>query len=119
MMAYWPAGDADAFDILGDPESQALAQRMAGWATTLGVAHKMWIDHDYCYGDDHTNFQEAGFPAIAPMDCVEAHNIGGEQTPHYHQTTDRVDTLYMPFTARVAGVIVATFADLGEPLPPL
>jgi hypothetical protein len=54
------------------------------------------------------------------MDCVEAHNVGesGEDTPHYHQTSDRVDTLYMPFTARVAGVIVATFADLGGPLAP-
>jgi transposase len=89
---------------------------MADWATRLGVAHKVWIQHAYCYGDDHTNFQEAGFPAISPMDCVEAHNLAtGETTPHYHQTSDRTETLYLPFTARVAGVIVATFAALGEP----
>jgi hypothetical protein len=119
MIGYWPLGDGDAFDILGDPASTELVDRMAAWATTLGVAHKTWIQHNYCYGDDHTNFQEAGFPAITPMDCVEAHNIpaSGESTPHYHMPTDRTDTLHMPFTTRVAGVIVATFADLGQPVP--
>jgi Zn-dependent M28 family amino/carboxypeptidase len=118
MIGYWPLGDDDAFDILGDTESTALVDQMAGWATQLGVAHKRWIMHDYCYGDDHTNFQEAGFPAITPMDCVEAHNIpsSGESTPHYHLTTDRSETLHLPFTARVVGVIVAALADLGDPV---
>ena len=54
------------------------------------------------------------------MDCVEAHNVfsTGETTPHYHQTSDRVETLYMPFTAKVVGVIVATLADLAGPVAP-
>ena len=54
------------------------------------------------------------------MDCVEAHNVAasGEETPHYHQTSDTMSSLHMPFTTRVASVIVATFADLGEPVAP-
>lgn len=118
MIAYWPLGDGDALDILGDSGSSALGARMAGFAQRLGVTHKIWMNHDYCYGDDHTNFQEAGFPAISPMDCVEAHNLpeSGEDTPSYHQPSDRMGTLYLPFTTKVAQVIVATFADLGEPL---
>ena len=117
MIAYWPLGDADAFDILGDTESESLVNDMAGIADEMGVANKVWIEHRYCMGDDHTSFQDAGFPAISPMDCVEAHNVRGteEDTPHYHSTSDTVDTLYMPFTARVAQVIVASLATWAEP----
>lgn len=112
MIGYWPAEDADAFDILGDEDSEALVTDMAAVADALGVANKTWINHSYCYGDDHTNWQEAGYPAISPMDCVESHNDSHthEDLPHYHRSTDTLDTLYMPFTARVTGVIVATLA---------
>jgi len=117
MIGYWPLGDADSFDILGDTASQHLVEQMAGIADALGVANKTWIQHGYCYGDDHTNFQEAGSPAISPMDCVEAHNVtsSGESTPHYHKTTDTLSTLHMHFTTRVTGVLVGTFATLGQP----
>lgn len=117
MMAYWPLGDADAFDILGDDDSEALVHDMAGIADQMGVANKVWIEHRYCQGDDHTSFQDAGIPAISPMDCVEAHNVRGteEDVPYYHTSGDTVDTLYMPFTTRVAEVIVASLATWAEP----
>lgn len=119
MIGYWPLGMQDKFDILGDDASMFLVDQMSAVATQLGVAHKVWIQHGYCYGDDHTMFQEAGFPAITPMDCVEAHNLSvGEDTPHYHQISDTSATLYMPFTTKVAGVIVATLAELGIPAAP-
>jgi hypothetical protein len=112
MMAWWPAGDDDAFDILGDEASEPLVADMAAVADNLGVANKTWIEHNYCYGDDHTRYQDAGFPAISPMDCVEAHNVrgSGERTPNYHRTTDTTDTLYLPFTTRVTQVTTVTFA---------
>ena len=118
MIGYWPAGDEDELDILGDEGSRELAEQMDDIASKLGVATNLWIEHDYCYGDAHTRFQEAGFPAISPMDCVEAHNVpsSGEALPHYHRTTDTSDTLHMGFTTRAVQVIVATFADLGEPI---
>ncbi len=118
MLGYWPLGDLDMFDILGDPASAPLVARMADVATRLGVAHKTWTDPSYCYGDDQTTFQEAGIPAITTMDCVEGHNLpaSGESTPHYHRATDTLDTLYMPLTTKVAGVMVATLAELAEPV---
>ena len=118
MLGYWPLGDLDMFDILGDPASAPLVARMADVATRLGVAHKTWTDPSYCYGDDQTTFQEAGIPAITTMDCVEGHNLpaSGESTPHYHRATDTLDTLYMPLTTKVAVVMVATLAELAEPV---
>lgn len=117
MIGYWPLGEADLFDILGDNASEGLVEHMADVATRLGVAHKTWIEHAFCYGDDHTNYQEGGIPAITPMDCVEAHNVATaqEETPHYHRTTDTIDTLNLPFTTKVAGVIIGTLAELAEP----
>lgn len=120
MIGYWPQGESDAMDILGDPASSHLVDRMADVAMRMGVPFKKYVEHTYCYGDDHTSFQEAGIPAISPMDCVEAHNIAsaGEDTPHYHKPTDTFDTLHMPFTTKVAQVIVATLAELAEPVAP-
>ncbi len=120
MIGYWPQGENDAMDILGDPASSHLVTHMADVATRMGVPHKTYVEHTYCYGDDHTSFQEAGIPAISPMDCVEAHNVAGsgEDTPHYHKPSDTFDTLHMPFTTKVAQVIVATLAELAEPVEP-
>jgi len=119
MIGYWPLGNDDLFDILGDPASAHLVAQMADIAEALGVAHKTFIEHGYCYGDDHTMYQEAGLPAFTTMDCVEAHNLPaatGETTPHYHDGSDTIDTLHLPFTARVVGVMVAHFATWGEPI---
>lgn len=119
MIGYWPLGDDDAFDILGDDVSEPLVRDMASVADELGVANKTWVNHNYCYGDDHTNFQDAGIPAISPMDCVEAHNVpgSGEDDPHYHRTSDTLDTLHLPFTARVTEVIVVSLARWAAPTP--
>ena len=117
MIAYWPLGDGDAFDILGDTESSWMVDDLADAADHLGVANKKWIQHRYCQGDDHTSFQDAGIPAISPMDCVEAHNVSssGEDTPYYHRSSDTIETLSMPFTTRVAQVIVGALATWAEP----
>lgn len=119
MIGYWPNGEADKFDILGDTASTFLVDHMADVATRQGVPFKKWIDHQFCYGDDHTMYQEAGFPAITPMDCVEAHNVASsmEDTPHYHMPTDTSATLHLPFYTKVVGVIVTTVAELAHPVP--
>jgi Zn-dependent M28 family amino/carboxypeptidase len=117
MIGYWPQGESDQMDILGDGASEVLVDHMANVATQLGVGFKKYINHTFCYGDDHTSFQEAGFPSITPMDCVEAHNMStGEDTPHYHATTDVLSTLHMGFTTKVVGVIIVTLAELAQPV---
>ena len=117
MIAYWPLGDGDAFDILGDTESSWMVDDLADAADHLGVANKKWIQHRYCQGDDHTSFQDAGIPAISPMDCVEAHNLpaSGEDTPWYHTSSDTIETLSLPFTGRVTQVIVGALAIWADP----
>ena len=117
MIAYWPLGDGDAFDILGDTESSWMVDDLADAADHLCVANKTWIQHRYCQGDDHTSFQDAGIPAISPMDCVEAHNVSssGEDTPYSHRSSDTIETLSMPFTTRVAQVIVGALATWADP----
>ncbi len=120
MIGYWPQGESDQMDILGDPSSEMLIEHMAVVAGKLGVGFKKWVNHDYCYGDDHTSFQEAGIPSITPMDCVEAHNVSTstEDTPHYHRTSDTSVTLHMGMTTKVASVIVVTMAELALPVAP-
>ena len=51
------------------------------------------------------------------MDCVEAHNLpqSGEHTPHYHKTSDTIDTLHMPFMTDVVGVLVGALAQWVSP----
>jgi hypothetical protein len=119
MIAYWPLEDNDFVDILGDRNSETLVNRVASLSTELKLPYKPWINHAYCYGDDHTYFQEAGYPAMTLMDCVEAHNVptSGETLPYYHKTTDTLETLYLPFTNRVVMLHVAAIADFAQPLP--
>lgn len=100
MIGYWPQGEQDQFDILGDPASAFLVEKMADVATRQGVAHKKYIDHSFCYGDDHTNFQEAGFPAITPMDCVEAHNIASANEARRITTARRIRSRRFTWASR-------------------
>ena len=123
MVGYWPGGEDDSVDILGDEDSEWLVDAAADLADRMGLAHRRWVDHTFCFGDDHTNWQEGGFPAISPMDCVEAHNGGPghdemdpEQIPHYHRSSDTLQTLHMGFTTRVSGWMIATVAELAGPV---
>jgi hypothetical protein len=51
---------------------------------------------------DHSSFWDHGYPALMITDTSFMRN------PHYHQTSDTVDTLDFPFLAKVtAGVCTA------------
>ena len=52
------------------------------------------------------------------MDCYEGHqNPGGsgESTPHYHRTTDTIETLDLDQTTEAVRATVATMAVLAQP----
>jgi aminopeptidase YwaD len=58
---------------------------------------------------DHTSFWEHGFPAVMLTDTANFRN------PHYHRSTDTLDTLNLDFLASVAdGVTAAVFALAGQ-----
>jgi Zn-dependent M28 family amino/carboxypeptidase len=59
---------------------------------------------------DHTSFWEHGFPAVMLTDTANFRN------PHYHQSTDTLETLTVDFIASVAdGVTAAVMALAGQP----
>ena len=51
---------------------------------------------------DHAPFWDAGFPALLVTDTAFLRN------PHYHAASDTIDTLDLPFLARVCQGVVAT-----------
>jgi aminopeptidase YwaD len=55
---------------------------------------------------DHTAFWEQGFPAVMLTDTADFRN------PHYHQPTDRLDTLDLHFMASVADGLAAAVRAL-------
>ncbi len=59
---------------------------------------------------DHAPFWDAGFPAVMITDTAFLRN------PHYHQPTDTLDTLDLPFLTQVATATAAAAADLARPV---
>ncbi len=57
---------------------------------------------------DHASFWDGGYPAVMLTDTAMFRN------PHYHQPTDRADTLDYAFMAAVARATIATVATLAE-----
>lgn len=55
---------------------------------------------------DHTAFWEHGFPAVMVTDTANFRN------PHYHRSTDTVDTLNLNFLAAVADAVTAAVLAL-------
>jgi hypothetical protein len=55
---------------------------------------------------DHTSFWEQGFPAVMLTDTANFRN------PHYHQPTDRLETLNLDFMALVADAVAAAVLAL-------
>ena len=57
---------------------------------------------------DHTSFWEQGFPAVMLTDTANFRN------PHYHRSTDTLDTLSLDFIAAVANGLKATVIELAS-----
>jgi len=55
---------------------------------------------------DHAPFWDMGYRAVMVTDTANF------RSPHYHQPTDTLDTLNIPFAAEVCRAVVATVLDL-------
>jgi hypothetical protein len=55
---------------------------------------------------DHTAFWEQGFAAVMVTDTANFRN------PHYHRSTDTIDTLNLTFLTAVAGAVTAAVLAL-------
>ncbi len=57
---------------------------------------------------DHAAFWDHGYPAVMLTDTANFRN------PHYHQSTDTVETLDLDFIEAVGETVVATVAELAR-----
>jgi Zn-dependent M28 family amino/carboxypeptidase len=57
---------------------------------------------------DHASFWDAGYKAVMLTDTAES------RSPHYHQATDTLATLNMPFAADVCRAALATVVDMAR-----
>jgi len=115
MIGYWPSGWERDLDVAYEPVSEWLADHV------LSVVHRYVgipaAKHlsGMCR-DDHVSFTARGIPAVSTMDCWDAHNGGSETTPHYHRTTDTLDTLNLECMTQVVQVNLAAVAELAGPI---
>lgn len=60
---------------------------------------------------DHARFWDQGYPALMLTDTANFRN------PHYHQPTDTIETLNLPFAVQVCRATAALLAELGGVQP--
>jgi hypothetical protein len=117
MIGYWPPTSDMELDIGKNVSSGWLADVAESAALTYAaIPVHNWPNTGVCY-DDHVSYWPFGISAIVLMDCYEAHqNPGGsgESTPHYHRTTDTIETLDLDQTTEAVRTTVATMAVLSQ-----
>ncbi|MEW6747612.1 MAG: M20/M25/M40 family metallo-hydrolase [Planctomycetota bacterium] len=115
MIGYWPTGWGRDLDVAYEPVSEWLAdQVISACQRYVGIPIAKHLSG--ACRDDHISFTNLGYSAVSNMDCWDAHNGGGESTPHYHRSTDTIDTLNLDCMTQVVQVNVAVVAELAGPL---
>jgi hypothetical protein len=119
MIGYWPPTSDMELDIGKNTASTWLANLAEDAALTYAtIPVHNWPNTGVCF-DDHVSYWPYGISAVVLMDCYEAHqNPGGsgESTPHYHRTTDTIETLDLAQTTEAVRATVAATAILSQPL---
>jgi hypothetical protein len=73
----------------------------------LDLTPEIVLDHYRGNYSDNKSFWDQGFPAIL---AIEDHN---DETPYYHTTNDRIDTLDLDYFVEFVRAGVGTFAHMG------
>ena len=107
-----------------DSPSRNLSRFLAGLAEDLGLGldvRQIWRNDRFGRGGDHSEFLNAGFPAVRLTVAVENYNwqhqdLRTENGVEYGDTIERVD---FPYLRRVTQLNVAALAALARaPMPP-
>lgn len=114
MIGYWPTDWERDLDVAYEPVSEWLADHViAVCRDYVGIPTAKHLSG--ACRDDHYSFTSRGYSAVTNMDCWDAHNGGGETTPHYHRTSDTIATLNLDCMTQVVQVNIASVAELAHP----
>lgn len=107
MIAY-PGDRQRVLDVIGDPQSEWLADRFIAAAQPLvGLRLAKVIDPGLTWSD-HSSFWDQGYAALC--------GIEDSDNPYYHRSNDTLETLDLTFAAEAVQASLAAVADLAQPL---
>jgi hypothetical protein len=109
MIAYTDSIPED-LDIIGNQDSEWLADRVFSTATTYTTLDIYKIINPSFNRSDHASFWDRGYSAVLGIEDADISN------PYYHTTSDTIDTLNLDFITEAAKVSLATAADLAQPV---
>jgi uncharacterized repeat protein (TIGR01451 family) len=111
----WDSNDDDVMEIhagTGD-DSQDLGIAFLNANATYGISLvPEYITSGATTSSDHVRFWNRGYPAILAIEDFQ------DFTPYYHQTSDTLDKLDLPYATKFVQATVATLAELSEIIPP-
>jgi uncharacterized repeat protein (TIGR01451 family) len=114
MVAY-DSDDDDVMEVHAGTrsDSQALGTALLNANATYGLAlTPEYITSGATSASDHARFWSYGYPAILLIEDFQDFN------PDYHQTSDTLDKLDLPYATRFVQATVATLAELADIIPP-
>lgn len=114
-MLGWDGNDDRVAEAHGGAQAasrtlaQAYADASVRYATGLTVEVKNETASRF---SDHSPFWDNGFAAIMANENFFADQRPADRTPHYHKASDKLQTLRIDYTARIARTALATIAEL-------
>ena len=110
MLGYNTAGTAPTIELHTRPGNQndlAIANLFAETISAYQINLDPMILQDGKSFSDHAAFWEYGFPAVLAIEDWTDH------TPHYHKTSDRLETLTMSYYTEFVKAAIATMTHMG------
>jgi hypothetical protein len=110
MIAFNTIGSYPSIELHtrpGNASDLVIANLFKDAVTTYQIGLYPIILQDGKSFSDHSSFWNFGYPAILAIEDWNDH------TPDYHQTTDRLSTLDMPYYKEFTRAALATFAHMG------
>jgi uncharacterized repeat protein (TIGR01451 family) len=114
-MVAWDSEGDNEMDVHAGTrsDSQALGTAFVNAISTYGITlEPQTITLGATTASDHARFWNQGYPALLAIEDFQDFN------PYYHQTSDTLGTLDLPYAAKFVQTTVATLAELAEIIPP-
>jgi len=111
MLGYNTTGTAATFEIHtrpGNSGDQAIASLISDTLTAYSLDLIPVLLPDGLKFSDHSAFWTQGYPAVLFIEDWADH------TPHYHRTTDQLETLNLPYYTEMVKAAVASLAHMGR-----